>query len=367
MTTDSELRRFRQFWADELAAAALYRGLAELEADHHDMFLELASTEERHAAHWAQLLRDAGVELQPPRLPRRNRILLWLAARFGVRRILPTIIRAEHADRDRYRRVAQAPDAMAEEEAEHGRTLARTVTDSTGYGVALAESRHRVSAGGSLRAAVFGVNDGLVSNLALIMGIAGGVDNPATVVLAGVAGLVAGAGSMAAGEWISVQSQREFFERELAVEREELEHFPADEQRELELIYRAKGVDEDTARTLAERIMADPETALSTLAREELGLDPDALGSPWVAAGSSFLAFALGAFVPLLPFLITLGTTALVASALLSGVALAAVGAAISLVTGRSALRSAARMVAVAGLAAAATYGVGSLVGVAVS
>jgi VIT1/CCC1 family predicted Fe2+/Mn2+ transporter len=231
----------------------------------------------------------------------------------------------------------------------------------------MADARHRITAGGSLRAAVFGVNDGLVSNLALIMGVAGGASDPGVIVLAGVAGLVAGAGSMAAGEWVSVRSQRELFERELKVERWELEEFPDDERHELELIYRAKGMDRPEAAALAERIMADPDIALDTLAREELGLNPGDLGSPWVAAISSFVAFAFGAVVPLLPFLLgVIAGGAVVVSALLSGVALAGVGAAISVFTGRSMWRSGLRMVAIGGGAAAVTYLIGSLVGVTV-
>jgi VIT1/CCC1 family predicted Fe2+/Mn2+ transporter len=254
---------------------------------------------------------------------------------------------------------------MAEEEADHGRALAASI--GGGQGVALAEGRHRSStAGGTLRAAVFGVNDGLVSNLALIMGVAGGSDSAQTIVLAGVAGLVAGAGSMAAGEWISVRTQREVYEREIEIERRELEEFPEDEQRELELIYRAKGVEPELAAAMAQRIISNPETALDTLAREELGLDPNDLGSPWGAAISSFLAFALGALIPLLPYLLWTGTRALVTAAALSGAALAGVGALISLLTGRSTVLSALRMLLVGLGAAAVTYGVGALVGVSV-
>lgn len=228
----------------------------------------------------------------------------------------------------------------------------------------MADARHRTGSGGSLRAAVFGANDGLVSNFALIMGVAGGTGAPGVILLAGVAGLVAGAGSMAAGEWVSVRSQRELYEREIEVERWELEEFPDDERLELELIYEAKGLDSETARTLAEQIMADPEVALDTLVREELGLNPADLGSPWGAAIASFLAFAAGAVVPLLPFLFTAGPQALVAAALLSALALAAVGTAISVFTGRPVWRSALRMAAIGGGAALVTYLIGSLIGV---
>jgi len=364
-----QVAQYTTFWRDEVAAADRYRRLAEVDDDPQRAALlrELAATEERHAAHWEALLREAGHEPTPARRPRRDAVLVWIAKRFGVERVLPAIIRAEAADRDRYRATAAAPPEMAAEEREHGRTLAMATGLGVGTALSLAEGRHRTSIGGSLRAAVFGVNDGLVSNLALIMGVAGGTTTPSTVVLAGVAGLVAGAGSMAAGEWISVRSQRELFEREIAVERAELEQFPEEEQRELELIYRAKGFSEEQARDLAEQIMADPEVALDTMVREELGLDPDDLGSPWLAAISSFLAFALGAAVPLLPFLFTSGLGAVTMSAVLSAAALASVGLAISVLTGRPAWRTALRQVLIGGVTAVATYGIGTAVGVGIA
>jgi VIT1/CCC1 family predicted Fe2+/Mn2+ transporter len=360
-----DLDQFGGFWRDERASAALYRALAAIDEDRRELLGELAATEERHADHWATLLRAAGREPEPAPMPWRHRMLLWIAGRFGTDRVLPTVIRAEAADRDRYRQIPHAAAGMAEEEAGHGRALALTSSGGVGASLALADARHRITAGGSLRAAVFGVNDGLVSNLALIMGVAGGASDPAIILLAGVAGLVAGAGSMAAGEWVSVRSQRELYERELTVERWELEEFPDDERRELELIYQAKGMDVEQAGALAERIMADPDIALDTLAREELGLNPGDLGSPWIAAISSFVAFAVGAVVPLLPFLFgVVGGGAVLASALLSAVALATVGATISVFTGRSVWRSGLRMVAIGGGAAAVTYLIGSLVGI---
>jgi vacuolar iron transporter family protein len=359
-----DLDRFEAFWRDEKAAAALYRDLGELDADRRQMLLELAATEERHAEHWAALLGNAG---RPPLTfsrPRRNRVLVWVARRFGVARVLPAIIRAEAVDRDRYRANPHAAPGMAQEEATHGRSLALTAGVSMGQALALADARHRTTAGGSLRAAVFGANDGLFSNFALIMGVAGGTGRPGMILLAGVAGLVAGAGSMAAGEWVSVQSQRELYERELDMERWELAHFPDDEREELELIYRAKGLSEQAAAELATAIMTDPQVALDTLAREELGLNPGDLGSPWTAAVSSFLAFAAGAVIPLVPFLFTTGTIGIAVSAIVSALALAAVGGIISLFTGRPAWRSALRMVLIGGAAAIATFLIGSLIGV---
>jgi vacuolar iron transporter family protein len=363
--SSEDLDLFEILWRDERASAVLYRSLAAIDEDRRQLLDDLAATEERHADHWAGLLRGAGREPTPTATPLRHRLLLWWAGRFGIDRVLPAVVRAEAADRDRYRGLPHAAAGMAEEEASHGRALALASSDSVGAGLAMADARHRTTAGGSLRAAVFGVNDGLVSNLALIMGVAGGAADPGVMLLAGIAGLVAGAGSMAAGEWVSVRSQRELYERELNVERWELEEFPDDERHELELIYRAKGMDAAQATALAERIMADPEIALDTLAREELGLNPGDLGSPWTAAISSFVAFALGAVVPLLPFLFGVTAVAsIVASALLSAVALAAAGAIISVFTGRSAWRSGLRMVAIGGGAAAVTYIIGSLVGV---
>jgi VIT1/CCC1 family predicted Fe2+/Mn2+ transporter len=213
---------------------------------------------------------------------------------------------------------------------------------------------------------VFGVNDGLVSNLALIMGVAAGAADANFVVLAGIAGLVAGAGSMAAGEWISVQSQSELLQREIDVERAELEAFPDEEQAELEWIYRSKGLSAEDAAAVARQIMSNTDMALDTLVREELGLDPSDLGSPWTAAVSSFFAFAVGAVLPLLPFLLATGAAALVVSMALSVTALAAVGAVLSVFTGRSAWWSALRMTLIGGSAAAATYGIGAAVGMGV-
>lgn len=367
--TPTQIERFREFWEDELRAAHLYRSLAEVAGDRRDVFIELAAVEERHAAHWAELLRANGVDdLRPPSPGMRERNLARMARVFGLDAVLPIVIRAEAADADKYRDIPHAPASMATEETQHGRALAAIGgVETTGGRIASSEGRHRLGAGGALRAAVFGANDGLVSNFSLVMGVAGGTGDVSVIVLAGIAGLFAGAFSMAAGEWVSVRSQVELYEREIEVEREELERFPEEERRELELIYRAKGASEAQARQLADRIMDDPETALDTLAREELGVDPSDLGSPWVAAGSSFVSFALGAVIPLIPFLLATGLVATAASAAVAAAALFAVGAAISFFTGRSALRSGARMILVGGLAAAATYLIGTLVGVTVT
>jgi vacuolar iron transporter family protein len=221
---------------------------------------------------------------------------------------------------------------------------------------------------GALRAAIFGMNDGLVSNLSLIFGVAGSGLDPDLVIIAGVAGLLAGAFSMAAGEYVSMRVQREVFEQLLHKEAHELATIPEEEERELAEIYERKGIEPATASLIARELMKDPEIALETHAREELGIDMhEGLGSPWAAAGSSFVMFALGAFVPLLPFLLTSGDAAVRWSAVLSAITLFAVGGAITILTGRGFVRSGARMLAIGAAAAGITYLVGRLLGVAVT
>ena len=233
--------------------------------------------------------------------------------------------------------------------------------------IAGAERWHRSARSGTLRAVIFGVSDGLVSNLALVMGVAGAATaaEPRFILLAGIAGLLAGSFSMAAGEYISMQSQRELFERQIALERAEMEAMPAEEEAELAATYRSKGFTAEEATRIAHRIFQDPATALDTLVREELGLDPDQLGSPVGAALGSFAAFAIGASIPVIPFLIASGTAALAVSLGLSLVALFAVGAGVSLLTGRGLVFSGARQLAIGLAAALVTYAIGSIIGVA--
>jgi vacuolar iron transporter family protein len=230
------------------------------------------------------------------------------------------------------------------------------------------EQRTAGGKSGALRAAIFGVNDGLVSNLSLIFGVAGaGVSNK-VILLAGIAGLLAGAFSMAGGEYVSMKVQREVFERLIHLEAHEIGSMPDEEQMELIELYQRRGIPHTLATQLAEVVMADPETALQAHAREELGLDPESgLGSPVAAASSSFVAFAFGAIVPLLPFLASSGTPAVVASGVLSGATLFGVGAVISYFTGKRFYVSGARMLLVGGAAAAITFGVGKLLDVAVT
>ena len=221
--------------------------------------------------------------------------------------------------------------------------------------------RHRNVGGGTLRAGVFGANDGLVSNTCLVMGVAGAAVEPGVIVLTGIAGLLAGAFSMAAGEFISMLSQREMFEHQIAQEADELKRYPKEEAEELALIYAARGLDKKEARSLAKKLIANPDHALDTLAREELGLNPDDLGSPIGAAISSFIAFSIGASLPLIPFLLHFGGNDVVVAAAISGVALFLIGAILSLFSGKSAFIGGLRMLAIGAAAATATYFIGSL------
>jgi VIT1/CCC1 family predicted Fe2+/Mn2+ transporter len=230
------------------------------------------------------------------------------------------------------------------------------------------ERWHRAGRSGTLRAVIFGVSDGLVSNLALVMGVAGAAgDQRSFILLTGIAGLLAGAFSMAAGEYISMQSQRELFERQIELERAEMETMPQEEEAELAALYRAKGFSEAEAAAVAHRLFRDPEQALDTLVREELGLDPDELGSPVGAATGSFVSFAVGAAIPVLPYLFTGGTTAFALSLGLSLWALFIVGAGVSLLTGRGIVFSGLRQLAIGAAAAGITFLVGRAIGVAVS
>jgi vacuolar iron transporter family protein len=248
-------------------------------------------------------------------------------------------------------------------------SLARRIGGSGGHGgihphrgtVHDADRNQPNAKSGALRAGIFGVNDGLLSNLSLIMGFAGAAAGNRVVLLAGVAGLLAGAFSMGAGEFVSMSVQRDVFERLLHIEAHELATIPEEETAELAAIYERKGFPKDLARKVAEVVMEDPDVALETHAREELGLDPDELGSPWGAAISSFLTFSLGALIPLIPFIVGSGTAAIVAAIVASAVAIFAVGALMSLLTGKSALWSGLRMLVVGMLAAAITFGVGRL------
>jgi VIT1/CCC1 family predicted Fe2+/Mn2+ transporter len=287
---------------------------------------------------------------------------------FGVRSVLPIVRSLEAGAYGAYMAQDEAAQAIAPDERQHRKAMSRLDRPTSAEPAEAILSRerwHRSGGGGTLRASIFGASDGLVSNTALVMGFAGAQTSGDFVLLAGIAGLLAGAFSMAAGEYVSMRAQRELFERQIELERAELEGAPEEELAELSLIYQAKGLPKEEADATAARLMEDPQIALDTLVREELGLDPSELGSPWGASIGSFLAFAIGAFVPVVPFVFADASTPfVVASAALSTIALFAVGAGVSLFTGRSALYSGARQVGLGAAAAAVTFVIGRIIGV---
>jgi VIT1/CCC1 family predicted Fe2+/Mn2+ transporter/rubrerythrin len=377
----------------ERDAIVLYEALAKIERDPRraEAFRRIASNERRHADIWASRLRELGATVPATGGPRaRVRFIMLIARLFGTASVADLVKALEGDEQELYESQGGSPEvaAIAADEREHAEIWDRLkapgapgLGDPGRDGVAIArragsaaevgerEHWHRRGArSGALRAVIFGVSDGLVSNLSLVMGVtAAAAHNPSFILLAGIAGLLAGAFSMAAGEYISMQSQRELFERQIALERAEMEAMPEEEEAELAAAYRAKGFAPDEAARIAHRIFEDPATALDMLVREELGLDPDQLGSAWGAAGGSFVAFAIGAVVPVIPYLVGGGTVALVASLGLSLAALFAVGAAVSLLTGRSFLFSGFRQLGIGIAASAVTYLIGSLIGVSVA
>ena len=335
-------------WEEEQRSAYLYRVLAEIEKNtpRARLFSELAREADAQAGIWADAARREGSRVPAEYRPDlRTRIVERLTRQFGPRHMRSMLAAMKVRGMSVYSRIEPGhpmPDASS--------------------GV---ERRHRgLASGGNLRAAVFGVNDGLVSNASLILGVAGAAAEPGIILLSGVAGLLAGAFSMAAGEYVSVRSQREMYEYQIGLERDELEAYPEEEAKELALIYEARGLAWLEAKRLADSMIADPERGLDTLAREELGLNPDELGSPWGAAAFSFLSFAAGALIPLLPFLFAKSAWSLYVSIALTAAALFAVGSTLSLFTGRGALRGGGRMLLIGGAAGALTFAIGRLLGV---
>jgi len=339
----------RDSWHDELAAAFLYRRIVahERNARRRRLFEGLARDAEEQAGHWANRIRAAGEAPPPFRPGPRARLVGALIPLFGPARLTHVLTAMKVRGMSVYRGEGLPLPSKHDDVGERHKDQASAA-----------------SSGGSLRAAVFGVNDGLVSNLSLILGVAGAGTDLSIVILSGLAGSLAGAFSMAAGEYVSVRSQREMYEHQIALERAELAEYPEEEAEELALILAARGMDEDEARRYAGDLVKDPVRALETLAREELGLDPRDLGSPWSAAASSFFSFALGAAVPLVPFFVFSAAHALFGAIAFSSVALFAVGAAISLFTGRGAMASGARMLAIGACAGTLTWLLGRLLGV---
>jgi vacuolar iron transporter family protein len=366
-----------QSLAEERNAAHLYHTLAKAEKNPQiaDVYERMAAVEERHAVTYTQRLKEAGTPVPPYKLTLRTRILEAVALRFGPETVLPSLTAMEQKASQNMRANSDNADAllqqMTAEEGSHSRLLGQitqtTPSGMTGSNLAQLEGRHRAGGGNALRAAVLGANDGLVSNLSLVMGVAGADLSGKTILITGLAGLLAGAFSMALGEWLSVQSARELYKHQIEIETQEIESAPEEEAEELALIYQSRGIDQEHARQMADRIMADHTSAVETLAREELSVDPKELGgSAWEAAITSFALFAMGAIIPVFPYIFLSGMTAVLYSILFSAIGLFIIGAGITLFTGRSVLFSGPRQVLFGLAAAAITYGLGKLIGVSI-
>ena len=335
-------------WQEEMRSAWLYRRLRAAESDRTraELFAKLAEAAEQQAQTWRELYRRQSAAEPVFVLTTRLRVVALLLRLIRPQQLRPVLAAMKVRGLSAYDRAVPG-HAMP------------TRVEQVG-------ARHRTGGGGNLRAAVFGVNDGLVSNTSLIMGVAGATTDTGLILTTGVAGLLAGALSMAAGEYVSMRSQREMYEYQIGLEREELKEYPEEEAEELALVYQARGMELDEARRVAHQLLKNPRHALDTLAREELGLNPDDLGSPWGAAIFSFLSFTTGALIPLAPFVLHLGRPVPVAAAC-AGIALFAVGALLSLFTGRGAWRGGLRMLLIGAASGGATYVIGSLLGVGVS
>lgn len=370
MASDQDITRYTENLQGEVEASALYNAMAKAESNPQlaEVYRKLAAIEDKHAALWKAKLREAGINPETIKPGLRARLNGWLVRRFGPAVILPTMATLETADRTRYDHQPEATKDFPMDERSHARVLtllAKTSGGAEGGALARLEGRHKSIGGNALRAAVLGGNDGLVSNLSLVMGVSGAQMSEHSILITGLAGLLAGASSMAIGEWISVQSSRELNEKQLKVEADELMAAPAEEEEELSLIYQAKGLPEAEAKALAKKLIADPNKALDTLAREELGIDPDELGgSAWEAAWTSFLLFSCGAIIPVTPFFFLKEMTAVWTSIVLSAGGLFLIGAAITLVTGKPVIKSGLRQLAIGLAAALLTYTIGHLLGV---
>lgn len=349
-STTNGQKNWQKNWKEEMQSAFLYRRLAQIEqgTSREKLFRSLAEAAERQATIWKPANSPTPYYRPDPRTWFIAFLLKWIAPEKMLSALAAMKVRGISVYSGHERPVTAG--AM--------------------------ERRHRASStGGNLRAAVFGANDGLLSNASLMLGVAGGVQasggDTHAIVISGMAGLLAGAFSMAAGEYVSVRSQRELYEYQIGLERDELIEYPQEEAMELALIYEAKGIAPEDAKRMGQQIISDPERALDTLAREELGLNPHDLGSPWGAASSSFISFAAGALVPLLPFLILGHSQSGTASAIpvlrvsivATALALFILGCALSLFTGKRAWHGGLRMLVIGACASTFTWLVGSFLG----
>lgn len=376
---ENQQKQWLTFWREEKEAAYLYSQMAENEksAKMKEFYTRLADIENRHALVWENRLKEQGGHVPEYKHSFRARMLAFVGKKFGNKTLVETLNANEDGATSAYANIADVPEAqnMAKDEKAHSKalqTLLGTKLDASS--IASSESTHKSSGGNALRAGVMGANDGLVSNFCLVMGMAGASEaanagGSKVLLMTGIAGLLAGAISMALGEWLSVQSSRELYTKQMALEKAELEGNAEEEIEELSLIYQAKGLSQQEARHMAEKMALNQNAMLDTLAREELGVNPEELGgSAWEAAFTSFLLFAIGAIIPVLPFFFSISNTlAIGLSAGLSFMGLFGLGAAITLMTGRSVWYSGFRQVLFGILASLVTFAIGHLIGVSVA
>lgn len=361
--TTEQIAVYRRFLGTARRAAAIYGSLARMESDSDraSVFQKLSDNEMLHAAQWAELIGHSARDMRPARLGPAS-IILWLTTKMiGTTFIAKFLIRGHEKN---LHEISRLPDPTLIADAAREQELAlRRLAYPDSEAADHHEGGFLAGEGGTLRAAVLGINDGLVSNFSLVMGIAGGTGDAQFVVLAGVAGILAGSFSMAAGEYISMRSQKDVYENIVRLERAELELWPEREMEELAGFFEEKGLSREEALSVSRRISSNPEIALDMHLREEFGLDRDDLGSPWAAAFASMVAFSIGAIVPVFPYFFGDSGLILALSAVLSGLALVVVGAGLAWMSGVNTLWGGARMLLVGGVAAAVTFGIGSLIG----
>ncbi|MDB5037666.1 MAG: hypothetical protein JWQ35_1194 [Bacteriovoracaceae bacterium] len=349
---NSRVKDHLESWKSEMQSAYLYDEMSKIEpldSKRRWLFDKLASCARQQAITWARLISEETPDTKEPLtfVPDfRTRLVKHLIHFFGPRAIKPVLSAMKLRGLATYYQLEKS--ATHEAPSAHSKEKAHRLTNR---------------GGNNLRAAVFGANDGLLSNASLILGVSGASQDPAVILLSGVAGLLAGAFSMGAGEYISVKSQRELFEYQIELEKKELEEYPEEEAEELALIYQAKGISPEEAKKIADALISNPEQALDTLAREELGISPTELGSPWGAALFSFFSFSAGALVPLFPFFWMTGQRGLLLSIALTATALFLIGATLSLFTGQNAIRGGIRMLLIGTFTGLATYCIGRIFG----
>ena len=359
----------------EVDTAFLYRKVAAVQKDPAvaNVLSQMADIEETHVAHVLDKIHQSNPSFSKPEPSRRAKVQIAVGKIFGYDFIISNLMTIEkNIAQSAIEAKRQRGEKLTGFEDNHLKiieSVAQNQASSIGGGfVSKMEGRHKSVGGNALRAAVLGANDGLVSNMSLVMGVAGAEATNNTILLTGLAGLLAGALSMALGEWLSVQSSRELFLRQIALETEEIETSPEQEMRELALLYQAKGMSAEQAEQFAKKIFDNKDTAIDTLVREELNIDKEELGgSAWEAAFTSFFLFGIGAVIPVIPFFFTSGMNAIYISIGVSILGLFIIGSSITLFTGRSVWFSGLRQVFFGLSAAAITYGIGKLIGVSIA